>query len=74
MIATQKHNARDLFRLAWAQERATRLQQRRPDINTTSVRPAAEAECLRLEGVEEMSLRDAVASMQQTIRIELERT
>jgi hypothetical protein len=73
MIAAMKYKAEDLFRLAWAQERLSRLRAREPDINRTSVKPIAAQRCVQLAGVDQMTLREAVECMQETIRIELER-
>jgi len=73
MIAAVKYKAEDLFRLAWAQERLVRLRARQPDINHTAVKPRAAEKCVKIPGVDNMTLRDAVERMQETIRTELER-
>lgn len=73
MFAVTKHNPADLFRLAWAQERLERLREKSPDINSTGKKPIIERECLSLQGVDQMSLREAVQCMQSRIRTELER-
>ncbi len=72
MIAAIKYKAEDLFRLAWAQERLSRLRARAPDINCTSVKPIAAQKCVKL-AVDNMTLREAVERMQETIRTELGR-
>lgn len=73
MFAVTGHNPADLFRLAWAQERLERLREKSPDINSTGKKPIIERECLSLQGVDQMSLREAVQCMQSRIRTELER-
>jgi len=73
MIAVVKYKAEDLFRLAWAQERLFRLRAREPDINRTAVKPIAAQKCEQLVGVDQMTLREAVERMQETIRTELGR-
>lgn len=73
MIAAVMYKAEDLFRLAWAQERLSRLQAKRPDINHTAKKPMAAEKCVRIVGVDKMTLREAVERMQETIRTELER-
>jgi len=73
MIAAINYKSEDLFRLAWAQERLSRLRARQPDINRTAVKPIAAEKCVKLAGVDQMTLREAVECMQETIRTELGR-
>jgi hypothetical protein len=73
MLATMKYAVEDLFRLAWAQQRVEYFRDKRPDINQTGAKPQAAERCLKIEGIETMSLRQAVERMQQEIRQELER-
>jgi len=73
MIAAVMYKAEDLFRLAWAQERLSRLRDKKPDINHTAKKPVAAEKCVRIVGVDRMTLREAVERMQETIRTELGR-